>query len=178
MQDLRKAQMPHRKTAPGRPQLPTGWRRFVVRVPILLFRWGLGWIFGGRLLLLHHTGRVTGLDRRVVLEVVEHEPDDTSWIVASGFGPRAAWYRNLRADPKTVIEVGGSHHAVTARFLAAVDGAEIMTRYARRHPRTARRLCAFMGFAPDGTGAGFREAGRAVPFVRLGTGPGSTAAKS
>lgn len=165
--------MPDRQTSPDRPQLPVGWRRFVARLPVLLFRCGLGWVFGGRLLLLHHTGRVTGLHRRVVLEVVEHEPADRRWIVASGFGPRAAWYRNLRAEPKTLIEVGNRRHAVTAHFLAADDGSEIMARYAQQHPRTARRLCAFMGFPADGTDARFREAGRAIPFVRLEAGPGS-----
>ncbi|MET9970340.1 nitroreductase family deazaflavin-dependent oxidoreductase, partial [Streptomyces sp. NPDC006356] len=34
-------------------------------------------------------------------------------------------------------------------------------------PRTARRLCAFMGLPADGTEASFREAGGAIPFVRL-----------
>jgi deazaflavin-dependent oxidoreductase (nitroreductase family) len=129
--------MPHRQTPPDRPRLPAGWRRFLARMPIPLFRCGLGWVFGGRLLLLHHVGRVTGLDRRVVLEVVEYAPDTGSWTVASGFGPKAAWYRNLRAEPKILIEVGRRRHAVTARFLTPDDGAEIMARYARRHPRTA-----------------------------------------
>lgn len=173
MSEIRKAKMPLRHTPPDRPQPPVGWRRLLARLPILVFRCGLGWIFGGRLLLLHHTGRVTGLDRRVVLEVVEYEPDDGNWTVASGFGPKTAWYRNLRAEPKTVIEVGNRHHAVTARFLTPDDGAEIMARYARRRPRTARRLCAFMGLPADGTDAGFREAGRSAPFVRLDAGPGA-----
>ncbi|MGW7527319.1 nitroreductase family deazaflavin-dependent oxidoreductase [Streptomyces sp. NPDC054783] len=167
--------MPRRQTASERPRLPVGWRRFAARLPIVVFRTGLGWIFGRRLLLLHHTGRVTGLDRRVVLEVVEHEPASGSWTVASGFGTRAAWYRNLRTRPKTVIQVGNRHHAVTAQFLAPDDGAEIMARYARRHPRTARRLCAFMGLPSDGGEAAFREAGRLIPFVRLGIGTGTRA---
>ena len=162
--------MPRRQTAPDRPRLPVGWRRFAARLPILLFRSGLGWIFGKRLLLLHHTGRVTGLHRRAVLEVVEHKPAGGNWIVASGFGPRADWYRNLRAEPKTVIQVGNRHRAVTAHFLTPDDGAEIMTRYARRHPRAARRLCAFMGFQSDGGEAGYREAGSAIHFVRLDAG--------
>ncbi|MFF7984059.1 nitroreductase family deazaflavin-dependent oxidoreductase [Streptomyces sp. NPDC007901] len=165
--------MPHRHTPPEWPRLPTGWRRFLARMPISLFRCGLGWVFGGRLLLLHHTGRVTGRDHRVVLEVVEYAPDDGSWTVASGFGPKAAWYRNLRAEPKTLIEVGTRRHAVTARFPTPDEGAEIMARYARRHPRTARRLCAFMGLPSNGTDSGFREAGRAIPFVRLDAGPGT-----
>ncbi|WP_328769816.1 nitroreductase family deazaflavin-dependent oxidoreductase [Streptomyces sp. NBC_00286] len=159
--------MAHRDTAPRRPQLPTGWRRLAVRLPILLFRVGLGPLFGKRLLLLHHVGRFSGLDRRVILEVVSHDPADASWTVASGFGPKADWYQNLRRQPKTLIQSGNRLHAVAAHFLSRDEGAEIMAGYARRHPRTARRLCAFMGLPADGGEASFREAGRAVPFVRL-----------
>jgi hypothetical protein len=42
-----------------------------------------------------------------------------------------------------------------------------MARYARRHPRLARRLCSFMGFEVVGSEAAFRSAGRSLPFVRL-----------
>ncbi|WP_260459833.1 hypothetical protein [Streptomyces sp. WAC04114] len=38
---------------------------------------------------------------------------------------------------------------------------------ARRHPRAARRLCGFVGVPADGGEASFREAGQAIPFVRL-----------
>lgn len=153
----------------GRPQLPTGWRRFLARLPIRLYRAGLGPLFGKRLLLLHHTGRVTGLRRSVVLEVIAYERQDgtLSWTVASGFGPAAAWYQNLRRDPRTTIRCGNRRYTVTARFLPPEDGAALMARYAPRHPRLARRLCAFMGFAVDGSDAAFRMAGRSIPFVRL-----------
>ncbi|KUL42824.1 nitroreductase family deazaflavin-dependent oxidoreductase [Streptomyces regalis] len=159
--------MARRDTAPSRPRLPTGWRRLALRAPILLFRAGLGPLLGNRLLLLHHVGRVTDLDHRVVLEVVSHDPGVDSWIVAAGFGPKADWYQNLCHQPKTVIQIGNRPHAVTAHFLSPDEGAEIMVDYARRHPRTARRLCGFMGFPVDGRVASFREAGRAIPFVRL-----------
>ncbi|MDX3532403.1 nitroreductase family deazaflavin-dependent oxidoreductase [Streptomyces sp. ID05-39B] len=159
--------MTHRDSPPRRPQLPTGWRRLAMRLPILLFRAGLGPLFGRRLLLLHHTGRVSGLDRRVVLEVVSHDPVGASWTVASGFGQRADWYQNLREQPKTLIQVKNRPFAVTARFLPPDEGADIMAGYAQRRPRTARRLCAFMGLPVDGGEASYREAGRAIPFVRL-----------
>ncbi|GAA2489603.1 hypothetical protein GCM10023100_06600 [Actinocorallia cavernae] len=100
---------------------------------------------------------------------MEREPDSRGWTIASGFGPEADWYRNLQAHPKTVVQVGSRHHAVTAHFPAPEAGADIMARYGRRHPRTARRLCAFMGLPADGSEAGLREAGRAIPFVRLET---------
>ncbi|MFH9610664.1 nitroreductase family deazaflavin-dependent oxidoreductase [Streptomyces sp. NPDC017448] len=157
----------------GRPPLPRGWRRRLARLPPAFYRVGLGPVFGRRLLLLHHVGRVSGLDRRVALEVVEHDREEGSWILASGFGPEAAWYRDLRAAPKTTIQVGNRHYAVTAHFPSAEEGGEIMARYAPAHPRTARRLCAFMGFdVADGGADSYRRAGRGIPFVRLDAAPG------
>ncbi|MCC9710917.1 nitroreductase family deazaflavin-dependent oxidoreductase [Streptomyces sp. MNU76] len=150
-----------------RPRLPSGWRRSALRLPILLFRAGLGPVFGRRFLLLHHTGRVTGADRHVALEVVAHDPAEVSWTVASGFGPKADWYRNLRHRPQTIVQVGNRHYAVDAVFLTPGEGAKVMAAYAVRHPRTARRLCAFMGLAVDGSAASFQEAGTSIPFVRL-----------
>ncbi|MFE6417232.1 nitroreductase family deazaflavin-dependent oxidoreductase [Streptomyces rochei] len=154
---------------PARPRVPTGWRRLAARAPVLLFRAGLGPLLGRRFLLLHHVGRISGNDRRVVLEAVAYEAPYRSWTVASGFGRRSDWYRNLRAQPKTVVQFGNRHHAVTAHFLAPHEGADIMTRYGLRHPRTARRLCAYLGLPADGTESALREAGRMIPFVRLET---------
>ncbi|WP_405473361.1 nitroreductase family deazaflavin-dependent oxidoreductase [Streptomyces anulatus] len=159
-------------TRRSRPPLPRGWRRRLARLPIAFYSVGLGPVFGRRLLLLHHTGRNSGLDRRVALEVVAHDRAEGTWILASGFGPEAAWYRNLRATPKTTIQFGNRHYAVTAHFPSADEGGEIMARYAPAHPRTARRLCAFMGFDVDGSADSYRRAGRRIPFVRLEAAPG------
>ncbi|MZF84558.1 nitroreductase family deazaflavin-dependent oxidoreductase [Streptomyces sp. SID5643] len=159
--------MAARDTEPRRPRPPSGWRRLALRLPILLYRAGLGPLFGKRLLLLHHTGRVSGLDRMTVLEVVSFDPAEPSWTVASGFGAGADWYLNLRAQPQTLIRFGNRPHAVTAHFLPPEEGSDIMAGYACRHPRTARRLCAFTGLPVAGGEASFREAGQAVPFMRL-----------
>ena len=160
----------------GRPGRPTGWRRRALRLPIFAYRVGLGSLFGKRLLLLHHTGRVSGHDRTTVLEVVSFDAVKASWTVASGFGSTADWYQNLRAQPQALIRFGNRPHPVTARFLPPDDGAEIMVDYARRHPRTALRLCAFMGLPVDGSNESFRAAGRAIPFVRLEAGAGHSPA--
>lgn len=134
-----------------------------------MFRMGLGPLFGGRLLLLVHTGRVSGLPRRTAIEVVEAAPHEgrPSWTVASGYGPGADWYRNLERTPHATVQVGRRFHAVTAQTLTAEEGGELMTRYAPRHPRTARRLCAYMGFTVDGSAQDYRRVGESVPFVRL-----------
>ncbi|MFD3748044.1 nitroreductase family deazaflavin-dependent oxidoreductase [Nocardia sp. NPDC058633] len=150
-----------------RPPPPTGVRRLLLRAPIHLYRLRLGWLFGSRLLLLEHIGRVSGKQRRVVIEVVEHDPTDGSYVVCSGFGTEAAWYRNVLAAPDTRIQVGLRTIEVTAHPLATDEGGEFMARYAPRHPRAARRLVRFMGFSTDGSQEDYREVGRHLPFVRL-----------
>ncbi|MGW4227041.1 nitroreductase family deazaflavin-dependent oxidoreductase [Streptomyces bauhiniae] len=75
-----------------------------------------------RRLLLHHIGRSSGLDRRAVLDVMECDPEAGTWVVASWSG--ADWYRNLRARPQAVIEVGSRHYAVTAYFLTPAERTE------------------------------------------------------
>ncbi|GAU67848.1 hypothetical protein SSP35_05_04150 [Streptomyces sp. NBRC 110611] len=149
--------------------MPAGWRRFLLRLPIRLYRARLGRLLGRRFLLLEHIGRKSGKLRRVVVEVVARDdPCRPSWTVASGFGPQAAWYRNLRARPQATIQTGTQRHDVVAHFLSPEEGGELMARYAVRHPRTARRLSAFMGFeVTDGTAEEFRRVGTSIPFVRF-----------
>lgn len=151
----------------GRPERPSGPLRALYRLPIHLYRWNLGWLLGGRFLMLSHIGRKSGLVRRVVVEVVDRDAAQGTYTVCSGFGPESDWYRNLLAEPKAVIQVGNKHMKVTAHVLDAEAGADTMARYARRHPRAARTLAGFMGFRVDGSEADFREAGRRLPFMRF-----------
>jgi deazaflavin-dependent oxidoreductase (nitroreductase family) len=79
--------------------------RWFVRAPIWLFRSRLGFVFGTRLLMLEHTGRTSGLRRYVVLEVVDH-PAPRRYVVVSGFGARAQWFRNVQANREVRVYVG------------------------------------------------------------------------
>jgi deazaflavin-dependent oxidoreductase (nitroreductase family) len=149
------------------PHRPTGWERLAFRAPILLYRARLGWLLGGRFVLIHHVGRKTGLVRSVVVEVVEHDPTNGSYVVCSGFGPRADWYRNLRAHPQVTIQVGRRSLGVEAVPLPPEEGGELMARYAVPHAVAARRLCRFMGFEVDGSADDYRAVGRELPFIRF-----------
>ncbi|MBF6239102.1 nitroreductase family deazaflavin-dependent oxidoreductase [Nocardia otitidiscaviarum] len=147
---------------------PTGLKRWFFRLPIHFYHWHLGWIFGGRMMLLHHIGRKSGKPREVVLEVVHHDPADGSYIVASGWGPTAAWYRNLQQNPEVTIQVGRRTIPVTAAFVPQQDGAEIFARYAVEHRRAAEKLLPrLMGYKVDGSQADFRAVGERIPFVRF-----------
>jgi deazaflavin-dependent oxidoreductase (nitroreductase family) len=104
------------------------------------------------------------------LEVVEHDPTNGSFVVASGWGPTAAWYRNILHTPQVSIQVGMRSIPVTAVPLTAEEGAEIFARYAARHRAAATYLLPrLMGFSVDGSQADFRAVGRRMPFVRLAT---------
>jgi deazaflavin-dependent oxidoreductase (nitroreductase family) len=152
----------------GRKPPPTGPARLLFRLPIPLYRLGLGRLLGGRFLLLHHRGRVSGKPRQVVLEVVDHNHHaNITYTVASGFGDKADWYRNVLADPEVGIQVAALRSAATATPLDTEEGAAVMDRYANRHGAAAKKLCGFMGFEVDGSDADYREVGRHIPFVRF-----------
>lgn len=150
-----------------RPDPPTGLRRALFRAPIHLYRWHLGGVLGGRFLLLEHLGRKSGKPRQVVLEVVNHDAVGDGYVVAAGFGPRTDWYRNLRAQPNAMIQVGRRRSPIVAEFLDQDAGAEFMAHYGTEHPKLGVRLAKVMGFEVDGSAADFRDAGREIRFVRL-----------
>jgi deazaflavin-dependent oxidoreductase (nitroreductase family) len=51
--------------------------------------------------------RKSGLGRYVVLEVVDH-PTPDSYVVASGFGEKAQWFRNVKANPRMRVYTTGA----------------------------------------------------------------------
>jgi deazaflavin-dependent oxidoreductase (nitroreductase family) len=150
----------------GKPDLPSGLGRRLLRLPIGLYRARLGWIFGGRLVLVEHIGRRTGRRRQVVLEVVARS-DNSAVTVASGFGPRADWYRNLLANPRTTMTLGVRRRPAQAYPIDTDEGAAVMLTYGRRHRRAARVVARRMGYEIDGSDADLTELGHRLPFLSL-----------
>lgn len=147
---------------------PKGIARWFMRMPITLYKIGLGGLMGGRFLLLNHVGRKSGLPRQVVLEVVKHVPATGAFTVASGFGATSDWYRNLQAAPDVTIQVGRKRMAVTAHFLTQGEGGEVMMDYARRYPKAALALSKTLGYAVgNGTPEDYRRVGEGIPFVEF-----------
>jgi deazaflavin-dependent oxidoreductase (nitroreductase family) len=103
--------------------------RPLVRAPLVLYRAGLGAVFGSRMLLLEHTGRRSGQTRRVVLEVV-WRTGPGRYVVASGFGERAQWFRNITAEPRVRVSVAGRRSVpARARLLDPAEGGEVLAHY-------------------------------------------------
>ncbi|MGH3670992.1 MAG: nitroreductase family deazaflavin-dependent oxidoreductase, partial [Pseudonocardiaceae bacterium] len=95
--------------------------RRLMRAPIWLYRAGLGFLFRSRMLMLEHIGRRSGARRYVVLEVFDHPTPDT-YVVVSGFGTRAQWFRNVQANPHVRVSIAGHAPAhATARRLTPAE---------------------------------------------------------
>lgn len=97
-------------------------------------------MFGTRLLMLEHIGRTSGLRRYVVLEMVDHPVPD-SYVVVSGFGDGAQWFRNVEANPQVHVRLGSRKPApALAHRLDAEGSAAALGRYAGAHPRSWAKL--------------------------------------
>lgn len=134
--------------------------RWFVRAPIWLFRARLGFLLGARMLMLEHTGRSSGRTRQVVLEVVAH-PRRNVFVVVSGFGDRAQWYRNIRVTPAVHVSSGFRRHVpARATALDAEESAILLREYAVVHPASWKFL---RGAIEKATGDVHN-----LPMVRLG----------
>jgi deazaflavin-dependent oxidoreductase (nitroreductase family) len=151
----------------GSRRRPQGVRRALNRLPLGLYRVGLGGLLGRRFVLIHHLGRRSGQWRQVVVEVAELDQPTGAVTVMSGYGPGADWYRNLLADPSARIQMG--KHSVRARAvpLTPDESGEVICRYGRRHPLAVRSLLRFLGLPVDGTDEAYRAAGHQIPGLRF-----------
>jgi deazaflavin-dependent oxidoreductase (nitroreductase family) len=109
--------------------------------------------FGDALVLLHHVGARTGVERVTPLMAL---PDgDDAWLIAAskaGAPDNPAWFHNLRAFPDTVIETPAGEVAVHAAVLPPAE----------RDAAWGRFVAASPGFA-----AYEQRTTRTIPVVRL-----------
>lgn len=90
--------------------------------------------------MLEHVGRSSGLKRYVVLEIVDH-PAPSRYVVVSGFGEHAQWFRNVAVEPRVRVYVASrTPTAATAHRLDRDASAESLGRYADAHPRSWAKL--------------------------------------
>ena len=107
-----------------------------------LQRWGMSNLYSGYIMVLTHTGRKSGLQRRTPINFAEI--DGNIYCVA-GFGAVADWYRNLLAHPQVEIWLpDGSWYAGEAEDISAWE--------AERRLPLLRQVLINSGFAAYGAG--------------------------
>lgn len=97
--------------------------------------------------------------------IAHHRAGRTKYLVCSGTGPDADWYRNLCAQPAAAVQVRNRRWHPTKRLLDPDEAAERFAMYETAHPKTAARLLRSMGNSYDGTDEGRREMIVDMPMV-------------
>jgi deazaflavin-dependent oxidoreductase (nitroreductase family) len=143
--------------------------RWLLRAPVYLYRWRLGWLLGHRFLLLIHTGLRSWRRHSTVLEIIEYHPEEQEAVVISAFGPNANWLRNIRANPNPEVVIGSQHFAALHRILDQDEAARVLAGYERRNrfaiPIIRAVLSRLLGWHYDGSDEHRRRVAAQLPFV-------------
>lgn len=158
---VRKHRMAHRV----RPGTPGRLLRALYRMPVLLYRLGLGPMLGRRFLMVVHRGRTSGRLYQTVLEVVHYDPATQESIVAAAYGRHADWYRNLQSARAVEVRTGGGRFVPEQRVLTADEAGAAFDEYARHHPLLARLIPRLFGMRYDGSPAARRALVARVPMM-------------
>ncbi|MHB8294329.1 MAG: nitroreductase family deazaflavin-dependent oxidoreductase [Acidimicrobiales bacterium] len=129
--------------------------RWLLRAPVLVYRWNAGWLLGRRFLLLTHVGRHSGRHYHTVLEVIGTSPTEGELFVVAGLGRSAQWYRNLKMHPAVEVAVGHHRFKPVYRELDKEDAAAVLADYEQRNrwaaPVVHRFLTWLVGWPYDGS---------------------------
>lgn len=145
------------------------WSRRAFAAPNALYRHGLGRVLGRRFLQLTHVGRKSGTEHTVVLEVLRYDQHTGEAVVISGFGTRAQWLRNLRANEDARISFGRTPRRATVRVLGTDEAIDVLAAYERRYrvlrPVLRRLLSPLVGFDYRGTDEDRRRLVELLPLI-------------
>jgi deazaflavin-dependent oxidoreductase (nitroreductase family) len=148
-------------------QKPTGAWRWFLHAPTWLYRAHLGFLMGKRMLMIEHRGRRSGALYRTVLEVAGRGEGTDTYIVTSGTGVGADWYRNLRAGGLDGVWIGATRHMADVRYLDSTEAGGVFETYETDHPRAASVLMEKMGVSHDGSDAGRVQMMDQIPMLEF-----------
>ncbi len=135
-------------------QMPP-WLHAAFVLPNRLYAGGAGWLLGHRFLRLTHTGRRSGREFHVVLEVVHYDEVTGEAVVVSGFGRTADWFRNVTAGGPAYVDFGHGARRAVHRTLDPAEAVEVYAGYERRNrllmPVIRPVLSALLGRPYDGS---------------------------
>jgi deazaflavin-dependent oxidoreductase (nitroreductase family) len=112
-----------------------------------------GYFEGAPMILIHHIGAKSGVERVTPLVHFPEDDDNTVIVASNGGAPtHPAWFHNIKANPKIEVEVGTERYTVLAEELPRAERDELWKRVVAERP----------GFADYE-----RNTDRLIPLVRL-----------
>ncbi len=140
--------------------------RVIFKQPIWLYKLGLGWLIGKRVLLLHTTGRKTGKHRITPLEY-SYDPTTDAYTVMAGWGGKTDWYRNARANPQVYVQVGRRAFHAVAHPVSRAGVAEMLAEVIQINPRALRMFARWSDEPVDGSPESLRKLAVHFPSLTL-----------
>lgn len=145
--------------------VPRGFSRWMYRMPIQLYRLGLGGLLGERFLLLTHTGRKSGVPRQTMIEIIRKDTEQNVVYSVAGWGAKADWVKNLQKTSRVRVLIGTRTHTAEAIFLDADQRVHEMQDYATRNPKLAQALPKLLGYELDGSAADLAQFAREIEII-------------
>ena len=153
-----------RETAQHSNARPSMFLVPMLKLPLILYRAGLGWLFGHRFMLVTHTGRRSGKVRYTVLAVLRFDPA-TREVAAISAWSASEWYKNIQAAPARQIETGFTRYVPAQRALSPEEIAALFDAYRRQHPIFSRIVCRIPGWKWDASPAEWLDLARTLRGV-------------
>ncbi len=128
----------------------------IFKLPLVLYRLRLGWLFGHRFLLLSHVGRKSGKVRQTILAVLSYDANSKEIKAVSAWNA-SEWYKNIQAAPAIAMETGLTCYAPVQRELAIEEIAQLLLDYCKDHPIFSQIVCRIPGWKWDSSYEEFLE---------------------
>jgi deazaflavin-dependent oxidoreductase (nitroreductase family) len=94
-----------------------------------------GMFEGASMILIHHVGAKSGIERVAPLVHFPEDDDHTVIVASAGGAPNhPAWFHNLKANPKIDVEVGAETYTVVAEEITGPERDEVWTRVTTAAP--------------------------------------------
>jgi deazaflavin-dependent oxidoreductase (nitroreductase family) len=137
----------------------------VFRLPLKADQQNAGPAVGRTFLAFTHVGRLTGLLHQAVAMVLRHDEASGEAVICTAWGPQTEWYRNLRAEPATQVQLGGLTFTPRQGFLTEEEALDVAVQFRCEHPGRIRLLSRLLGWGNLRDDGPLREFVRTHPFV-------------
>ena len=124
-----------------------GWRKWMFKAPLQLWRLGLGPLLGQYLLVLTHKGRKSG---RIYHTMVEYHKLNEKIYVPAAFGSQSDWYQNIFTHPQVTVQTSnGSESMSAARVVDDQEVLDVFEYFLRRDPPLTKLYLKTLDIEPN-----------------------------
>ena len=140
-----------------------------MKLPLILYRLGLGWMLGKRFMHLTHVGRRSGKVYHTVLAVLRFDEQSLEMFAVSPWS-ESNWYQNIQAAPALEVETGDIRrgrvrYAPVQRNLTPEEIADALIAFRKQYPIFSRMVARIPGWKIDASYEEFLELARTLRGV-------------